>query len=431
MGTESRLVACLSPLLAGLVWSVLMVGAQAQAISGEDFRIIFRLTAPSAGALEQQVDRLAQRPGVTDAKPLHQLGMVVVRCSSEQAQEQLLEELDEDQAVGLAVPDSWLSVDEGSKTGAHGPTAPTAVDRTQCSANPACAARGLTGACCPVPGGDILSCCSMHDEATTITISTYHGTYLSAHQGALPDSASDQVNSDSKFELITNANGNVSFRTHFGTYLSAHESGRLASDRAVPDTWEQFTLVYNDNATVSLKTFFGTYVAADPDGSVVADRVNISTWEQFHISKVEGPHQHLPNDPALSKLWGMNSWSSHDIDAPEAWKTWTGEQGAGIVVGVIDTGIDYRHEDLKEQMWVNANEIPDNGIDDDGNGYVDDVHGANFADDHGDPWDDQLHGTHCSGTIAGVGNNGIGVAGVAWRAVNGLEVLDRHGVRPD
>jgi subtilisin family serine protease len=128
-------------------------------------------------------------------------------------------------------------------------------------------------------------------------------------------------------------------------------------------------------------------------------------------------------DPLFERLWGLP-----DIDAPEAWSSFTGN-GSEIIVAVIDTGIDYNHEDLKEQMWWNPGEIPGNGVDDDGNGYVDDVHGANFVDNHGDPFDDNIHGTHCAGTIAGTGSNGIGVTGVSWTGVKlmALKFLDRSG----
>lgn len=119
-----------------------------------------------------------------------------------------------------------------------------------------------------------------------------------------------------------------------------------------------------------------------------------------------------PNDPSFSQLWGMSSASG--IDAPKAWDTTTGS--ADEVVAVVDTGIDYTHPDLAANIWTNPGEIPDNGIDDDGNGYIDDVHGINAITDTGNPMDDNGHGTHVSGTIAGVGNNGLGVAGVNWHA---------------
>jgi len=127
----------------------------------------------------------------------------------------------------------------------------------------------------------------------------------------------------------------------------------------------------------------------------------------------------IPNDPDFSLLYGLNNTGQTggtpdaDIDAPEAWDIQTGS--SSVVVAVIDTGVDYNHEDLALNIWTNPNgEVPDNGIDDDGNGYVDDVRGWDFYNNDNDPIDDHGHGTHCAGTIGGVGNNGIGVVGVNW-----------------
>ena len=127
----------------------------------------------------------------------------------------------------------------------------------------------------------------------------------------------------------------------------------------------------------------------------------------------------IPNDPRFGELWGMDNTGQTggtpgaDIGAVEAWNTTVGSRD--IIVAVIDTGIDYNHPDLAANMWVNAGEVPGNGVDDDGNGFVDDVHGYDFANNDGDPWDDHYHGTHCAGTIGAVGDNGIGVSGVSWR----------------
>ncbi len=128
-----------------------------------------------------------------------------------------------------------------------------------------------------------------------------------------------------------------------------------------------------------------------------------------------------PDDPHYGDLWGMENTGQSggtidaDIDAETAWDVSTGS--SDIVVAVVDTGADLSHEDLADNAWHNPGEIPDNSIDDDGNGYVDDYYGWDFANDDNTPWDDaeaDKHGTHVSGTIGAVGDNAVGVAGVNW-----------------
>ena len=115
-----------------------------------------------------------------------------------------------------------------------------------------------------------------------------------------------------------------------------------------------------------------------------------------------------------------------DISADMAWDVFTGNQN--IVVGVIDTGLDYNHPDLAANAWVNPGEIAGNGIDDDGNGYIDDIHGWDFVNGDSDPMDDNGHGTHCAGTIGAAGNNGTGVVGVNWQVrIMGLKFLNASG----
>ena len=126
----------------------------------------------------------------------------------------------------------------------------------------------------------------------------------------------------------------------------------------------------------------------------------------------------VPDDERFDELWGLHNTGQTggaddaDINAPEAWEISTGSPE--VIVGVIDTGIDYNHEDLADNIWINPGEIPDNGIDDDNNGYVDDIHGINSITGSGDPMDDHYHGTHCAGIIGAVGGNGKGVTGVNW-----------------
>jgi subtilisin family serine protease len=138
----------------------------------------------------------------------------------------------------------------------------------------------------------------------------------------------------------------------------------------------------------------------------------------------------VPDDPRWSELWGLQNANGADIDAPEAWDVSTGSRN--VLVAVIDTGVDYTHEDLRDNMWRNPGETGDgkenNGIDDDNNGYVDDVHGWDFVSDDNDPMDDNQHGSHVAGTIAAVGDNGVGVVGVNWSAsVMALKFLDANG----
>lgn len=149
----------------------------------------------------------------------------------------------------------------------------------------------------------------------------------------------------------------------------------------------------------------------------------------------------MPNDPEFDKLYGLHNEGKTggaldaDIDGPEAWEVTRGSRD--ILVGVIDTGVDYTHPDLVDNIWSNpgetgvdadGNDKATNGIDDDGNGYIDDHRGWDFFNDDNDPMDGHSHGTHVSGTIGAVGNNGIGVAGVNWEvSIVGLKIFSDAG----
>ena len=124
-----------------------------------------------------------------------------------------------------------------------------------------------------------------------------------------------------------------------------------------------------------------------------------------------------PNDPLFSDLWGMHNTGQSggaidaDIDAVEAWGIQEGNND--IILLVIDSGVDYNHEDLAANMWTNTAEF--NGtpsVDDDMNGYIDDIYGIDAVNNDSNPMDDFDHGTHVAGTLGAVGNNGIGVTGV-------------------
>ncbi|MBK24591.1 MAG: hypothetical protein CME70_11405 [Halobacteriovorax sp.] len=124
----------------------------------------------------------------------------------------------------------------------------------------------------------------------------------------------------------------------------------------------------------------------------------------------------IPNDPRFSELWNfLPNANGADVSATKAWKLFKEMKASqnDFVVAVIDGGVDYNHPDLKENIWINKNEIPNNGIDDDGNGYIDDVTGWNAYTDSGEV-DSDYHGTHVAGIIGAKGNNSIGVTGINW-----------------
>jgi subtilisin family serine protease len=147
--------------------------------------------------------------------------------------------------------------------------------------------------------------------------------------------------------------------------------------------------------------------------------------EPNYIMQVSAFPDTLPNDtyvdPGQVNTWKKGSWGQAyedlwGIKKIVSEQAWCNKQGQGIIIAVIDTGVDLLHEDLVDNLWINTREIPGNGIDDDGNGYKDDVNGWDFANNDNNPADGHGHGTHCAGTIAGVGNNAKGVIGVAPQA---------------
>jgi subtilisin family serine protease len=145
------------------------------------------------------------------------------------------------------------------------------------------------------------------------------------------------------------------------------------------------------------------------------------------------------SDPFYSRLWGLENTGQAvdgypgtpdaDIDAPEAWAVTTGS--TAVTVAVIDTGVDHAHPDLSAAIWINPGEncagCRTDGVDNDGNGYKDDWRGWDFAHDDNNPADDHGHGTHVAGTIGAIGDNGIGITGVAQRA----EIMPLKFLRAD
>jgi len=128
-----------------------------------------------------------------------------------------------------------------------------------------------------------------------------------------------------------------------------------------------------------------------------------------------------PNDPMYNEQWSLPH-----VDAEEAWDIETGN--SNIIIAVPDSGVDYNHPDLIDNLWFNQNEIPGDGIDNDNNGFIDDYRGWNFLAETNEILDDLGHGTHCTGTIAAVTNNSVGIAGLCWNCkVMNLYIANQNG----
>lgn len=143
-------------------------------------------------------------------------------------------------------------------------------------------------------------------------------------------------------------------------------------------------------------------------------------------AKLEPLPFRLPNDLRFAFQTGHKNSNDFDIDGPEAWGLQT--DCRQVRVAVMDTGIDHTHPDLSANLWTNPHEIEGDGIDNDGNGYVDDVRGWNFVSNNSNSRDDHMHGTHVAGIVGAAGNNSEGVAGVCWTAsLVSLKTFDASG----
>jgi subtilisin family serine protease len=167
---------------------------------------------------------------------------------------------------------------------------------------------------------------------------------------------------------------------------------------------------------------------AEPDYVVAcSDAVTSAAEGRPSGSSLGGPAkvtETVTSDPLVSEQWYLGPYPG--VSATAAWEMTTGDSAQ--VIAIIDTGVDWDHPDLDANIWTNRNEYPDNGIDDDGNGFIDDVRGWDLVNSDNDPNDDNGHGTHVAGIAAGEGDNGTGIVGVAWQArIMPLKVLQSSG----
>lgn len=230
---------------------------------------------------------------------------------------------------------------------------------------------------------------------------------------AVVKKSADQFPPNSRSTIQTQTAGEASYKegevlVKFKKRVTAAEAAMLAGELAA-DIVKEFTVLSEMRQS-------GYFLMASGQRSTrqLLDAMRTRSEVEAVSPNYRRRLQRLPNDPKFDRLWGMKK-----IAAADAWEKNIGSPG--VVMAVLDTGVDYRHEDLAANMWRNPGEIAGNGIDDDGNGFVDDVYGYDFAADSNgnqdsDPMDIDSHGTHVAGTIAAVGNNGVGVCGINWNA---------------
>lgn len=196
----------------------------------------------------------------------------------------------------------------------------------------------------------------------------------------------------------------------------------------------QFTVAGRDSVERAVERLSGQpgVLYAEPNYIIGADDTHLR-GTAFEVPTGD-PAPPRPNDLRPDQ-WNMENRGQQggkpgvDIGAARAWGIETGKpNGQGPVVAVIDSGVDPNHPDLAANMWTNPGEIPGNGIDDDRNGYVDDVHGINAQKHTGNPMDDNGHGSHCAGVIGAVSNNRNGIAGLNWTAtMAGIKMSNEFG----
>ena len=203
--------------------------------------------------------------------------------------------------------------------------------------------------------------------------------------------------------------------------ISSEDYFNLNDDYSLPLSGRSsFNPVVNDLETDTVEPFTMTNATTSGKYSYTSGYGLINAAAA--VAKAGGQNT-FADVPAL----GGNNWGADLVKAPEAWAK--GYTGKGVVVAVLDTGVDYTHPDLKDNIWTNPN--PGNGKDNNGDGYTNDIHGWNFVDNNNDVLDKFGHGTHVAGTIAGE-NNGFGVTGIAYDAkIMPVKVLDNSGAGTD
>lgn len=254
------------------------------------------------------------------------------------------------------------------------------------------------------------------------------------------DSLSDERIKHLKNQLRKDCNCDVRHLSHVGAFILTYRSRSHTLAKNL--NLGVFGLAACEDGIVTTNSFHtnaiedghidDSYLDSDSDGDGVGTIEEDNKEQEISINETisrRSPDpilklstRQVPNDPKFNLQWALQNLNNDaDINAQNGWNEYLSDSqggsatGPSVIVAVLDTGVDYNHPDLQSVMWTNAGEIPGNGIDDDGNGVIDDVHGADFSGNtvDGDPMDGNGHGTHCAGVIGAKENNGEGIVGVA------------------
>jgi hypothetical protein len=218
------------------------------------------------------------------------------------------------------------------------------------------------------------------------------------------------------------ADADVSLLDSNGSVITSSTNGNNSSESITRQlsAGTYFVRVYPYSGSTNYNlTLSATTATVTPGYSAISGYGLVNAAAAVAGALNESPFANVPT------FGGANDWGVNLVNAPEAWAR--GYTGQGIVVAVLDTGVDRNHTDLAGNIWTNAGEIANDGLDNDGNGYVDDVYGWNFANGNNNTLDGNSHGTHVAGTIAAV-NNGFGATGVAYNSrIMPVKVLSDSG----
>lgn len=240
-------------------------------------------------------------------------------------------------------------------------------------------------------------------------------------EGRYPGSAQDEPSAQAEFvpgEVL------VKFKKDIGR-VPIQQGIDLVQGRIITYLGKEISPWEWDTQTPSLRSFLGDpdlFHVRIPDLIGIEQAIYLFSMnpnvEYAEKNAIWYPAIVYPNDSHFGKLWGLfnrgqsGGTTGADINAPSAWNVFKGS--SNIIVAIIDSGVDYNHTELAPNIWINTDELPGNGIDDDSNGYIDDVRGWDFYNNDNDPTDCMEHGTHVAGIVGAKGGNGDGVAGVNW-----------------